>query len=240
MKRRLIFILCIAGLLSLEAKEPLERMGFQIRFGIVKGGEAIYELYDTVYQGKPYVHSQLHGYTTGFANMLYQVDDRFSSIISTNDYLPLKSDKVLREQKYRFNNEVSFYHADSSAYSQHSGWHPVLPGIGDVSALMFTLRHAGSLDELKVNQVIEIPFWDTDEWYILQLRYTGTEIISTQLGEFECYRLEPLHVAGRYFNKKNPMNIWISKGDQKLPILMELNFSIGSVHCELVSYLPES
>lgn len=239
MKRTLIILLCIAVLIRLEAKEPVERMGFEIRFGIVKGGAAVYELSDTLYEGKSCVYSQLHAYTTGLTHVLYEVDDRFSSVIHPDDFLSVKANKVLREQKYRFNNEVTFYHPDSTAFSQRSGWHPVVPGIGDVSALMYTLRHAGRLDEMVENEVLEIPFWDTDECYPLQLQYTGTAIITTRLGSFECYRLEPLQVEGRFFNRKNPMNIWISKGGQKLPILMELNFSIGTVKCELVSYLPE-
>lgn len=199
----------------------------------------MYELSDTLYDGKSHMHSQLHAYTTGLTNVLYEVDDRFSSIINPADFLSVKANKVLREKKYRFNNEVTFHHPDSAAFSQRSGWHPVSPGVGDVSALLFTLRNAGRLDKMVENEIIEIPFWDTDECYPLQLQYTGTDIITTRLGTFECYRLEPLQVAGRFFNKKNPMNIWISTDEQKLPVLMELNFSIGTVRCELVSYQPE-
>jgi len=67
----------------------------------------------------------------------------------------------------------------------------------------------------------------------LSMQYTGLETIKTDLGRFECIRLEPLSVSGRFFNKKNPMNVWITKDKRRLPVLMELNFTIGSVRCEL-------
>jgi hypothetical protein len=98
---------------------------------------------------------------------------------------------------------------------------------------MFHLRHSGKLDNLRLNQLIEIPFWDTNEWYMLKLKYTGIEIINSDIGKIECLRIEPQQIAGRFFNKKNPINIWVSNDHRKLPVLMELNFTIGSVKCEL-------
>jgi hypothetical protein len=210
-----------------------EKFIYEIRFGFIKGGEAFYQTTETHEDNSNVIHAKLQGKTTGFANILYAVDDCFESYINKENLLPNKSFKILKEQKFRFSEEVTFNQEEEVAFSKNSGWHDVKSGICDVSSIMYNLRFSGKLDHLKLNQVIEVPFWDTDEWYILKLKYTGTEKLNTSLGKKECLRLEPQKIAGRFFNKKNPMNIWVTNDLNKYPVLMELNFTIGSVKCEL-------
>jgi hypothetical protein len=206
---------------------------YDIRFGIIKGGEAVYQTNETPENNSKEIHAELHGFTTGFAKKLYAVDDYFESFISKDQLLPTKSLKKLKEQNFQFNEEVTYNQDKEVAFSKNSGWHVVKCGICDVSAIMFHLRYSGKLNHLKLFQIIEIPFWDTNEWYILKFKYTGIEKINTCLGKKECIRLEPQEIAGRFFNKSNPMNIWITSDSIKLPVLIELNFTIGSVKCEL-------
>ena len=210
-----------------------ENFSFDLKFGFLKGGEATFVARDTIIEGNSKLLVSLHAYTTGFANLLYGVNDRFESVVSIEDLLPHFSSKQLQEKNYRFNNTVYYHHDDDKVYSERSGWYFVDDGICDVSSILYNLRHSGKIDNLKLGQVIEIPFWDTDEWYLLQMKFTGIEKVKTGLGTFECIRLEPLSVSGRFFDKKNPMNLWITNDAQRLPVLMELNFTIGSVKCEL-------
>jgi len=230
-------IYTIAGLLMfglLQGQNTHEKFTFELRFGWIKGGEATYQTKDTLINKHHELHAELHGYTTGFAQMLYSVNDQFESILSYDELLPYFSTKNLMEQNYRYTEKVEFDHENGKAVSNRSGTHFVDNGICDISSLMYNLRFSGRLDHLNPNEIIEIPFWDTNEWYILKLKYTGIEKVKTRLGYFECIRLEPQQVSGRFFNKNNPVNIWITNDSIKLPVLMELNFSIGSVKCELV------
>ncbi len=219
--------------LNAVAQLPDEHFSFDLKFGFLKGGEATFTARNTFINDTAKIQVQLHAYTTGFAQMLYGVDDHFESTICVESLLPNYSSKNLHEQNYRFNNKVYFNHAEKLVYSERSGWYNVEQGICDVSSMIYNLRHSGKIDNLRKGQIIEIPFWDTDEWYMLSMQYTGLETIKTDLGRFECIRLEPLSVSGRFFNKKNPMNVWITKDKRRLPVLMELNFTIGSVRCEL-------
>ena len=228
-----IFVFVLSSSLSVLSQNELEHFKFELRFGILKGGEAHYFLKDTIIENKAVYLSSLHGYTIGVTNLLYAVDDKFESILEPENYFPSVSYKKLKEQNYRFSNEVKFDHQNGLAISQNSGKYLVEEGICDISALMQKVRFSDDLNNHNLKEIIEIPFWDTDEWYYLKLKFTAIETIRTQLGEFECLRLEPLEIAGRFFNKRNPMNIWISNDEFKLPVLMELNFSIGSVKCEL-------
>jgi hypothetical protein len=233
MLNKTLFILTLVFCSLIVKQLRAEKLMYDIRFGFIKGGEAVYQTKETPGNDKEEVHAELHGYTTGFAKKIYGVDDYFESFINKGNYLPTKSFKKLKEQNFRLNEEVTFDQAEGVAFSKKSGALNIKRGICDVSSIMYHLQNSGRLDHLKKNQVIEIPFWDTGEWYILSLKYTGLEKISTYLGKKECLRLEPQKIAGRFFNKRNPMNIWITNDSRKLPVLMELNFTIGSVKCEL-------
>jgi hypothetical protein len=231
--KRAIFIVSMLFCNSLFAQLNPEKLSYELRFGFIKGGEVVYQTQLVNSNDRKEIYAFLHGYTTGFAKRLYGVDDQYESYISNDNFLPSKSFKKLHEKDFRLNEEVTYNHDEGFAISKRSGKHKVKKGICDVSSLMFNLRFSGKLDHLKLYQVIEIPFWDTDQWYMLKLKYTGTEKIETCVGKVDCIRLEPQEIAGRYFNKKNPMNIWVTNDNKKLPVLMELNFSIGSVKCEL-------
>jgi hypothetical protein len=233
MKKIIAFIVSILLCNTLAAQVESEKLRYDIRFGLIKGGEAVYQTSMTNENNIKEVHAVLHGYTTGFAKILYGVDDCFESFISLENFLPNKSIKILKEQNFRYEEEVTFDQNGEVAVSNNSGNLTIKNGICDVSSLMFHLRFSGKLDGLKLNQVIEIPFWDTNEWYMLKLKFTGVEIINTHQGKKECLRLEPQEIAGRFFDKKNPMNIWVTNDSIKLPVLMELNFTIGSVKCVL-------
>ncbi|MCF8357363.1 MAG: DUF3108 domain-containing protein [Prolixibacteraceae bacterium] len=231
--RWFVFHVFLLSGLSIFAQPRYEKLLFDLHFGFVKGGEAVFLIKDTVVGNNGEIHAVLHGYTTGLADWFYSVNDRFESIICEENDLPKKSLKQLKEQKYRFYNEVTFDHEAEKAYSKVSGWHDVESGICDLSSLLYHLRFSGKLEGLLLGQIIEIPFWDTDEWYTLELKYTGLDKVQTPMGHVECIRLEPQHVSGRFFNRRNPMNVWITNDHQKVPVLMELNFSIGTVRCIL-------
>jgi hypothetical protein len=233
MTKIIAFIVSILLCNTLAAQVESEKLRYEIRFGLIKGGEAVYQTSITNGNKIKEVHAVLHGYTTGFAKILYGVDDCFESFISLENFLPNKSIKILKEQNFRYEEEVTFDQNGEVAISNNSGSQAIKNGICDVSSLMFHLRFSGKLDGLKLNQVIEIPFWDTNEWYMLKLKYTGIEKINTHLGKKECLRLEPQEIAGRFFNKKNPMNLWVTTDSLKLPVLLELNFTFGSVKCVL-------
>ncbi len=210
-----------------------ETLHFNLRFGFIKGGEATFVTRDTVINNQSKIYGELHGYTTGLTNALFGVNNYYGSIFDRETFLPETATKNLSEQRYRFENLVEFDQAGKSAYSQRSGLHQIESGIVDIVSLLYNLRFSGKLDELEVNEIFAIPFWDTDKWYMLEMRYMGVEMIKTKSGIFECIRIEPIIKTGKLFYPGNPINIWFTADEKKLPVLMELNFKVGTVKCEL-------
>lgn len=233
MRRLFLFLLFLLPIFS-YSQNVRESLKFDVKFGFVKGGEVYFNLTDSTYQNNEVLNAELYGYTTGFAHMLYKVNDSFESIINKESKYPIKSTKKISEQSYRFHNEVYYYHQRDSAYSNETGWHNIMPGVCDVSALFYSLRYSGILDTLKKGDIIDLPFWDTGEWYIVEMEYGGTETIKTNFGKKECMVLKPLNIEGKFFNKKDPMVVWLTNDERRLPVLLKMNFNIGSIKCELV------
>jgi hypothetical protein len=233
MRTLFLYILFLLPILSIS-QNVHESLKFDIKFGFIKGGEVYFKLSDSTYQDSEVLNARLYGYTTGFAHMLYKVNDSFESIINKSNLYPIKSTKKISEKDYEFYNEVQYYHHRDSAYSHETGWHEIMPGVCDVSSLFYKLRYSGILDTLKKGDIIDLPFWDTGEWYIVEMKYGGTETIKTNFGKKECMVLKPLNIDGKFFNKKDPMVVWLTNDKRRLPVLLKMNFNIGSVKCELV------
>ncbi|MDA3879477.1 MAG: DUF3108 domain-containing protein [Prolixibacteraceae bacterium] len=233
---RVAFIILIFFISStICAQNTNEHLKFDIKFGMIKGGEVFFQTSDTLVSNIYATNARLHGYTTGFAHMLYKVNDSFESIIDKSNNYPIKSFKNVSEQNYRFNNEVHYYHHRDSAWSKETGWHHIEPGVSDVSALFYNLRFSGILDTINRGDTISLPFWDTGEWYYVDMIHDGIEIIKTNFGKRECIVLKPLNIEGKFFSKIDPMVVWLTNDQQRLPVLMKLNFNIGSVKCVLVN-----
>lgn len=224
-----ILLICISSFAQYQYKE----LNYDLKFGFIKGGEANFTTRDTLIDNNYKLHIKLHGYTVGLANALYGVNNEYESFVDSVAFLPTKTNKNLHEQNYRFYNEVWFNSDSDSAYSKKSGWHKVENGICDVVSMMYHLRFSGKLDSLKMDEIISLPFWDTDNWYPLEMKYKGLESVKTKTGTYMCMRIEPILNPTKLFHKGNPINIWFTNDDQKLPVLMELNFKVGSVKCEL-------
>lgn len=227
-------ILSILIFFTAYAQDISEQLKFDIKFGLIKGGEVYFDTSDTIYSDIQAKNARLYGFTTGFAHMLYKVNDSFESIIDKSNHNPIKSYKNVSEQNYRFNNEVHYFHHRDSAWSKETGWHRIEPGVADVSALFYKLRFSGILDSISQGDTISLPFWDTGEWYFVEMIHNGLETIKTKFGKRECIVLKPLNIEGKFFSKKDPMEVWLTNDPQHLPMLMKLNFNIGSVKCILV------
>lgn len=232
-KKNIVLIIVLFCGVELFGQFQHEKLNYDLKFGFIKGGEANFITSDTLIGNDERVYIKLHGFTVGLANVLYDVNNEYESFVDNTTFLPSKTNKNLHEQNYRFNNEVWFNAESDSAFSQKSGWHKVGDGICDVVSMMYHLRFSGKLDGLKEDQIIKLPFWDTDNWYFLEMRYMGIESVRTKTGTLQCIRIEPIMKPTKLFDKGNPINIWFTDDDLKLPVLMELNFRIGSVKVEL-------
>jgi hypothetical protein len=49
-------------------------------------------------------------------------------------------------------------------------------------------------------------------------------------------KFKPLVQEGRVFREKDAMTIWVSKDDNKVPLLIKSELLVGSIKAELIQY----
>ena len=217
---------------------PGEELKYSLSYGIIKGGEGLLSVKDTILKGQKVYHLTALGYTTGVVDAVYKVRDVYESFIDPKTVHPVKSIRNIREGKYRYYNEVLFRHGKDSTHvtCQKSGEKYVTADIYDIVSAFYIGRKKYFNDAMTVGQVIEIQTYFGDEVFPLTIRYRGLEVIKTKFGKIECYKFSPVTEVGRAFKSEDDMQVWISRDENKLPVKIRFNLIVGAFTCELESF----
>jgi hypothetical protein len=216
--------------------QPLEEMEYILRFGFIKGGKATLVAQKEKYNRKPTIHYHMRGRTTGLVDKIYEVNDVYESWVDPETYLPVRSVRNVKEQKYRFYDEVLYDHVNDSLFSLNAGHKKVPPNVNDLISVFFYIRQNKYFEDLLNGESIKIPVYHGDELFNMELKYIGTETIDTKIGRKECYVVSPIVPKGKLFKSSDDLKIYITKDANRLPIYAEFELLLGALKCELDSY----
>lgn len=248
MKKRVVtaLILTAAALLAAGAQNqpylPGEKVSYQIRYGIIGSGVASLELTEGFYKGVPVWHAVMSGQTTGIADALYRVRDRYESYINPADDLPLFSIRNIQEGRYRKYNEVEFDHStrrDSvMVFSDLSGRHTGPKGLLDIISSLYWFRkyYLANGGEPVAGKTYTMLTWFADELYPITLKYKGKETIRLKGSRIICYRFHPVTEVGRVFKTEEDMSMWFTADENFLPVKIRFDIFVGSFHVDMTSY----
>jgi len=242
----LIYIILLLPVLNLKSQESPYRAGEQvtyvIHYGFINGGMATMTLTMEDYDGKEVLHSYLIGYTTGVADAVFKVRDIYESYFSPETGLPYKSVRNIQEGRYRKYNVVLFDHEsrnDSAILtSDLTGKHITQKGIHDILSCFYHFRknYLAKNYSFKLNEVITINTWFTDEFYPIILRFKGMEEVRTRIGRIKCYKFNPVTEVGRLFKTNEDVSIWFSADKNCLPVKIRFDIFVGAFIAEINSF----
>jgi len=235
MKIILIVLLIFTFAQSIQA-QPLEEMEYILRFGFIKGGKATLVAQKEKVKGQQTIHYHMRGRTTGIVDKIYEVNDVYESWVDPESFLPVKSVRNVREQKYRFYDEIFYDHINDSLFSKKSGRIKVPDQINDLISVFFYIRQNHYFESLLNGKKIQIPVYHGDELFLMELKYIGIETIETKIGSKECYVVSPKVPKGKLLKGSDDLKIYITKDHNRLPIYAEFELLLGSLKCELNSY----
>lgn len=234
MKKYLITaILAITLIQTVSAKK--ERILFNLKFGFVKGGEAVLNIHDTLFQNNPAIHYYLEVRTTGLTDKLFGVNDIYESIVDAQTRLPLKSVRNIKEGKYRWYNETLFFHDKDSLLSQKSGWRPAPENLVDIVSIFFYFINNHLMENIEKGEKVSLPTFHADKIDTVSVQYQGDKMIKSDLGEIDTYVLAPNVDKGKLLNRSDGLKFFISK-KSKLPVLLEFDMRVGALRAVLESY----
>jgi hypothetical protein len=235
MRITIIFCLLVVFALKINA-QPIEEMEYILRFGFIKGGKAALTAQYEKLNKKQTIHYRMRGRTTGLVDKIFEVNDVYESWVDPQTYLPVKSERNVKEQKYRFYDEVTYDQENDSIFSLKAGRKKVPNNVNDLVSVFFYIRQNQYFEDLLAGKVIEIPVFHGDELFVMHLEYLGTETIDTKIGRKLCYVVSPQVPKGKLLKGSDDLKVYITADANRLPIYAEFNLLLGALKCELDMY----
>ncbi len=212
-----------------------ERIEFDLKFGIVKGGEAVMLIRDTVYDGRKALTYHLRGRTTGVTDKVFRVNDVYETTVDAQTHLPLKSLKNIREKKYRYYNEVFFFHDRDSIYSEKTGGRKVPSGLSDLLTVFFYLVKKSSFNGLETGKTLVVPVLNGETISNVKVKFEGYQPVETRMGLIECIVLSPVVDKGKVLKRSDGLRFYIARESQ-IPVQLDFETKAGTLRAVLTSY----
>jgi hypothetical protein len=233
---RVLLIICLLIFAQKLSAQPIEEMEYILRFGFIKGGKATLTAQYEKLNKFPSIHYKMRGKTTGMVDKIFEVNDVYESWVDPRTYLPIKSVRNVKEQKYRFYDEVYYDHVKDSIYSLKEGRIKVPNNVNDLVSVFFFIRQNQYFESMLAGKRVEIPVFHGDELFTMYLEYLGKETIDTKIGRKECYVVSPKVPKGKLLKGSDNLKIYITADANRLPIYAEFGLVLGALKCELDVY----
>lgn len=222
-------------LIAFSASAKEEHIFFNLKFGIVKGGETEIIISDTIFNGRPALHYYLVARTTGLTDKLFGVNDVYETIVDAKTLMPLKAIRNIKEKKYRWYNETLFYHDRDSLNSQLTGWREMPENTLDLISVFFYFINKHLAAEIEKGYTVTFPTFHADKIEDVTIKYVGETLTKTNLGKNNTYVLTPVVNKGKLLKRSDGLKFFISK-ETKLPVLLEFDMRVGALRAVLKSY----
>lgn len=216
-----------------------EKLQYEIRYGIAKCAVAEFTTTDTVIEGRRHFHHKITGTTTGLIGAIYPLTDTYHSYTDAKSDLPVIAIRDVHEQSYR-DYKVDRYdrkrRADSVVIVRETGDEVVVSKhTHDLVSVAYYLRNRVSRVPLTKGKSFEIPTFFNAEYYPMQIRYEGREVIKTRFGNRECYRFVPMVQEGDLFKEREAITVWFAADGGFEVMRVRFKLFLGSMYCDLVA-----
>lgn len=214
-----------------------EKLRYRVTYGLVDAGEATMEVRSssTKYSNRETIHAVGIGRTLGAFNNVFRVYDRYESYIDKKGIFPWKFIRRVDEGGYKVNQDYTFKH-DKLKVNNGKGKDFTIPmAIQDMVSSFYYARTL-TFKGIAKGKIFQFKCFMDDEIYTLKIKYVGDEIIRIRKGKFNCHKFVPVVQTGRYFKSENDVAFWITKDENKIPILVRAKIPVGVVKLQLVEW----
>jgi hypothetical protein len=218
-----------------------EKATFIIRYGLITGGYASFELKRDMYAGKEYYHCSFIAQTTGIADAFYNIRDIYESYFDTVTLRPDYAIRNVLEGHYKRYNTNLFDRStrkDSAIITSNlNGKHVTQKDIFDLLSMFYYFRNNWFAKDYKFQkgEIVTINTWFCDEYYPIRLIFVGMDEVKTKVGKVMCYKFNPVTEIGRVFKTNEDVTIWFSSDKNYLPVKMRFDIFVGAFTGELQS-----
>ena len=222
--------------------QPGEWLKFRMHYGFLNASYATLHVKSNFIKGVPVYHVVGKGRTSGFASIFFNVDDTYESYFGMEDGKPYKFIRKINEGGYVKDYEINFDHKKDTAVlndkkNKKTYDFDLQDSIQDLLSAFYYLRNNYDPEDLVKGEAVKLKMlYDDEGIFDFKLKYLGTEILKTKFGKVECYKFRPLVQSGRVFKEQESLTLWVSNDDNRIPIRIQADLSVGSIKVDLEAY----
>jgi hypothetical protein len=233
----------IAQIKSNETNSQLKNSAFQageylkyeVSYGLIKGGEAELGINVIFEGGDWYYYAKADAHTAGLAAKLFTINDVYESYFNITSGLPIKAIRNIKEEAYRYYDELLFRRADSTLFSVLSGAQKVPANTLDILSSFYYARRYLFHEQLSIGDTIQLLMFFDKKLYDVNIRLSKKEKIKTEFGKIEALKFEPI-IDNKLFTDKNQMEIWFTNDMNYVPLKIQVDLPISKIYCNLKNY----
>ena len=218
---------------------PGEKLTFELRWSVVRAGEAVVEVLpiETV-NGEDAYHFLMTVKSTPFVDLFYKVRDRIDSYCDVGMNKSLLFMKKQREGRSKRDVLVIFdwekHQAQYSNFGKKRKPISIVPGTFDPYAAFYFTR----LFDWEKGSEIERPVTDGKKNIIGKARMIKRETITVPSGTYDTFLIEPdiEHVGGVFEKSEDAkIELWVTADERRIPVRLKSKVVVGSFVGELIS-----
>ena len=236
----------------LVASKPIQRFGFvaykpgeeiryRVHYGIFTAGEAIMRLNPLLYRVNNRIcyRAEVIGNSKGAFDKIIRIRDVWGSYFDTLNFQPQKSFRSIQENRYRKKEEIYFDYSRNMAKIQSEDGNAeevsVSPGVQDMVSGYYFMRllnydNYQKKDTIRMNGIFE------NKTYDFRIIYLGKERIKTKFGKTNAFLISPIMPKNTLFSGRNPIKMWISDDQNRIPLKIEAELLLGSLDMDIQDY----
>ena len=218
-----------------------EWLKFRIHYGIFNASYATIELREAEWNGRPAFYAKGIGRTTGLARLFFKVDDYYSSYFTKDDNRPLHFIRNINEGGYKKHLKIDFDHLKKQATvidikKEKTGIYNTDPDIQDLISFVYYLRKQLDVNAIKKDEFVVVNLFFDSENYAFKFKFVGIETIKTKFGKVKTLKFRPYVQSGRVFRSSESITLWVSSDDNKIPLRLQADLSVGSIVADLDAF----
>lgn len=218
-----------------------EQIDYRVMFGIIPAGKARLAVVgvDTV-NGQAAFHAVSTARSAKGYDLVFKVRDSVETWIDADSIYSHYFRKKLKEGPYRDEKVVRFDLDSGRVYVWDDGVNrpPIIvpPRVQDVLSAGYKVRTL----PMTVGDTLSVLTHDVNKTYDLMVIVHCRERVETDMGIYDCLKVEPVLRSGGIFKKEKGARVfvWVTDDAQHIPVKMQSKVSFGSLTAIMEGYRP--
>ncbi|MDN6280062.1 MAG: DUF3108 domain-containing protein [Psychroflexus sp.] len=224
-----------------SAYQAGESLKFKIKYGWFKASEATLDVKKAKVGQKDVLFVDGFGKSTGLLDVFFKVRDQYKTYIDPKTDLPQRFRREINEGGHIKNKELVFDHQRNAVKvidrkHKTTTHHSFKAGSQDMLSVLYFLRNKVDRKTIQTGESFEINLFFDEDNFPLKVKFLGREVIQTEFGNVPTLKFRPYVMAGRVFEEKESLTIWITDDGNKMPIKIEAKLAVGSLTAKLSEF----